>query len=63
MSKNLNRPFFMDFLAQVSLRFVEEAPESEEDDDTGCNQVINCYFQSQQIHDGQDCNCCQVSVR
>ena len=37
MSKNLNRPFFMDFLAQVSLRFVEETPESEEDDDTGCN--------------------------
>jgi len=37
MSKNLNRPFFMDFLAQVSLRFVEETPESEEDDDTGDN--------------------------
>jgi len=37
MSKNLNRPFFMDFLAQVSLRFVEEAPDSEEDDDTGDN--------------------------
>merc|ERR1711974_332864 len=37
MSKNLNRSFFMDFLGQVSLRFVNEVEESDEDNDAGDN--------------------------
>ena len=35
MSKNLNRSFFMDFLGQVSIRFVDEVVESDEDNDAG----------------------------
>jgi len=37
MSKNLNRSFFMDFLGQVSIRFVDEVVESDEDNDAGDN--------------------------
>ena len=40
MSKNLNRSFFMDFLGQVSLRFVDEVVESDEDNDTGRRKVF-----------------------
>ena len=40
MSKNLNRSFFMDFLSQVSLRFVDEVEESDEDNDTGRRKVF-----------------------
>lgn len=32
LSKNLNRPFFMDFLTQLSIRYTEKSPVLEEED-------------------------------
>lgn len=41
LSKNLNRPFFMDFLTQLSIRYTEKSAvvEEEDPDDQGDNLV------------------------
>merc|ERR1711913_14757 len=41
LSKNLNRPFFMDFLTQLSIRYTEKAQVLDEEDpeDSGDNLV------------------------
>ena len=53
LSKNLNRPFFMDFLTQLSIRYTEKSAVVDEEDpeDSGgwrftwmtvCNQLFIC---------------------
>ena len=42
LSKNLNRPFFMDFLTQLSIRYTEKSAvvEEEDPDDQGLMRKI-----------------------
>lgn len=55
LSKNLNRPFFMDFLTQLSVRYVEKSKnEDEEDpDDSGDNLVSMLLKPSYTTQDSQ----------
>ena len=41
LSKNLNRPFFMDFLTQLSIRYTEKSAVLDEEDpeDAGRDQL------------------------
>ena len=41
LSKNLNRPFFMDFLTQLSIRYTEKSAvvEEEDPDDQGLRNM------------------------
>ena len=51
LSKNLNRPFFMDFLTQLSIRYTEKSAVLDEEDpeDQGMMKY-NFTFKNNKIH-------------
>ena len=44
MSKNLSRPFFMDFLTCLSVRFSEKGEDFDTDSDNGIDPAARSYF-------------------
>ena len=42
LSKNLNRPFFMDFLTQLSIRYTEKSAVVDEEDPDDQGEKIKC---------------------
>ena len=42
LSKNLNRPFFMDFLTQLSIRYTEKSAVVDEEDPDDQGEEIKC---------------------
>merc|ERR1719411_1287103 len=53
MSKNLNRPFFMDFLTMLSIRISEQGDQVDTDSDTGDNWMTMLLKPSYTAQDSQ----------
>jgi len=57
MSKNLSRPFFMDFLTCLSVRFSEKGEEIDTDSDNGDNlmtMLLKPSYTAQDSHMSED---------
>jgi len=55
LSKNLNRPFFMDFLTQLSLRYTDKNAQCEEDPEDSGDDLISMLLKPS--YTTQDSNC------
>ena len=49
LSKNLNRPFFVDFLTHLSIRYTDKGGTLDEEDPEESGEAIAIYFHKEKL--------------